>query len=116
MPVVAYNASKFGGHWGSALAGSHSLSISWNELVWAAITIGKPGVAFLLAHGWHSVSDLIVRAHMVYANLRLQRLSDEFCQVADSSVEASEWELPFAPRSGSSLLRAATAVGACGSR
>lgn len=32
--------------------------------------MGKPGIAFLLAHGWHSVSDLLVRSHTVYANLR----------------------------------------------
>lgn len=42
----------------------------WEELVWAAITMGKPGVAFLLAHGWHSVADMVVRSHTVYANLR----------------------------------------------
>ena len=32
--------------------------------------MGKPGVAFLLSHGWHSVSDLVVRSHTIYANLR----------------------------------------------
>lgn len=32
--------------------------------------MGKPGVAFLLSHGWHSVSDLVVRSHTVYANLQ----------------------------------------------
>jgi hypothetical protein len=34
------------------------------------MTVGKPGVAYLLSHGWHSVSDLIVRSHTIYANLR----------------------------------------------
>mgnify|MGYP007088122501 CR=1 FL=1 len=34
------------------------------------MTMGKPGVAFLFSHGWHSVSDLVVRSHTVYANLR----------------------------------------------
>lgn len=70
MPVVAYDAKNFGSHGNSALAGRHSLTLSWNELVWAAMTMGKPGVAYLLAHGWHSASDLIVRSHTVYANLR----------------------------------------------
>ncbi len=32
--------------------------------------MGKPGVAFLLAHGWHSAADMVVRSHTVYANLR----------------------------------------------
>lgn len=70
MPHIRYHASSFTPHWGTALAGSHSLQVTWQELVWAAITVGKPGVAYLLAHGWHSVSDNIVRSHMVYASLQ----------------------------------------------
>lgn len=69
MPLIQYEASDFGGHWGTQLAGRHDLSVSWQELVWAAITVGKPGIAHLLTHGWHSISDVIVRSHMIYANL-----------------------------------------------
>lgn len=47
-----------------------SLSVSWNDLVWAAITSGKAGPSYLLAHGWHSLADLVVRSHTIYANLR----------------------------------------------
>jgi hypothetical protein len=70
MPHISYRASSFGPHWGASLSGSHDLQITWQELVWSAVTVGKPGVAYLLAHGWHSVSDNIVRSHMVYANLQ----------------------------------------------
>lgn len=70
MPLISYTARNFPKHWGAALAGQYYLSVSWHEIVWAAMTMGKPGVAFLLAHGWHSVSDLVVRSHTVYANLR----------------------------------------------
>ena len=70
MPIVPYTASSFSGYWGPRLSGHHTLTLSWNEILWAAMTMGKPGVAFLLSHGWHSVSDLIVRSHTVYANLR----------------------------------------------
>lgn len=69
MPRISYTASKFGRHWGPRLRGRNHLDLTWNELVWAAMTMGKPGVAFLLAHGWHSVSDLVVRSHTIYANL-----------------------------------------------
>tara|TARA_R100000656_G_scaffold110474_1_gene82452 strand:- start:644 stop:1612 length:969 start_codon:yes stop_codon:yes gene_type:complete len=69
MLRIPYTASKFGRHWGQRLKGDHQLNLTWNELVWAAMTMGKPGVAFLLAHGWHSISDLVVRSHTVYANL-----------------------------------------------
>lgn len=69
MPRIPYTASKFGRHWGRALSGCHHMNLTWNELVWAAMTMGKPGIAFLLTHDWHSVSDLVVRSHTVYANL-----------------------------------------------
>jgi hypothetical protein len=70
MPRITYTASNFAGHWGPRLTGMHEIQISWPELIWAAVTIGKPGVSYLLAHGWHSASDIIVRSHTVYANLR----------------------------------------------
>ena len=70
MPLIQYRASDFGAHWGAQLSGAHDLPVPWQELVWAAITVGKPGIAHLLTHGWHSISDLIVRSHTVYANLR----------------------------------------------
>lgn len=70
MPLVPYTASNFPRRWGPALAGRHDLRLSWHEIVWAAMLMGKAGVAFLLAHGWHSVSDLVVRSHTIYANLR----------------------------------------------
>ena len=50
--------------------GKHDLDVGWIDLVWAAITVGKPGIAHLFSHGWHSISDVIVRSHTVYANLR----------------------------------------------
>jgi hypothetical protein len=70
MPRVRYRAKNFPRYLGTQFAGKHVLHLSWEELVWAAITIGKPGVAFLLSHGWHSVADMVVRSHTVYANLR----------------------------------------------
>lgn len=70
MPYIHYRAQNFPRHFGPLFIGKHSLQVRWEEMVWAAITMGKPGVAFLLAHGWHSVADMVVRSHTVYANLR----------------------------------------------
>lgn len=70
MPRIRYHASNFSPRYGPTLSGAHDLSVTWSELVWAAITVGKPGLAYLLSHGMHSVSDMIVRSHTVYANLR----------------------------------------------
>lgn len=70
MPCIRYHASNFAPRYGTALAGSQNLTVTWSELVWAAITVGKPGLAHLLSYGMHSISDMIVRSHTVYANLR----------------------------------------------
>lgn len=70
MPTITYVASSFGARWGAKLSGERQINVSWNEMVWAAITIGKPGITHLLTHGWHSISDIIVRSSTVDANLR----------------------------------------------
>jgi hypothetical protein len=70
MPHILYRAKNFPRHLGPLFIGKHSLQVRWEEMVWAAITMGKPGVAFLLSHGWHSIADMVVRSHTVYANLR----------------------------------------------
>ncbi|WP_147483243.1 MULTISPECIES: hypothetical protein [pseudomallei group] len=70
MTNIFCKRSAFGPSWGADFNGWHRISASWAKLVWAAITVGKPGLPFLTNHGWHSVSDVIVRSHMVYANLR----------------------------------------------
>jgi hypothetical protein len=44
--------------------------VSWDDLIWAAVTVGKPGAGYLFAHGWHSINDIIVRIHTIYAALR----------------------------------------------
>lgn len=70
MPAIPYTAQNFRPYWGPALTGTHSLATTWEELVWSAITVGKPGLAELFSHGWYSLSDAIVRTHTIYANLR----------------------------------------------
>jgi hypothetical protein len=70
MPTIPYTAQNFNSHWGALLKGYHPLSVTWEELVWSAITVGKPGIAELFSHGWYSLNDVIVRSHMIYANLR----------------------------------------------
>lgn len=75
--IIPYRAANFGPSWGPCLSGKRCLCVSWEELVWAAVTVGKPGIAYLLAHGWHSVSDVIIRSHTVYANLRQTSI---FCE------------------------------------
>lgn len=69
MPFIPYQASKFPSTAGSLLHGKQKLNASWAEIVGSAMTVGKPDASYLLKHGWHSFSDLIVRAHTIWANL-----------------------------------------------
>ena len=68
MPKINYTASKFNNYYN--LNGTYCDNISWNEIVWAAMTMGKPNISYLLRHSWHSINDLLVRLHTVYANLK----------------------------------------------
>jgi len=67
---IAYTAKKFSPRWRRRLGYRNILDVTWAEIIWAAITVGKPSVAHLFLHGDHSISDIIVRMHTVYANLR----------------------------------------------
>lgn len=73
MPKITYKAGKFGKHWGPHLTGTHTLDVKWEDIIWAAITVGKPSIAHLFAYGAFSLSDLIVRTHSIYANLSESR-------------------------------------------
>jgi hypothetical protein len=70
MLGVPYIATGFPKTAPTSLHGAHTLPVTWNDLIWAAVTVGKPGLGFLFAHGWHSISDIIVRVHTIYAALR----------------------------------------------
>ncbi|WP_250504578.1 hypothetical protein [Caballeronia sp. AZ7_KS35] len=50
--------------------GNKDLTISWTDIVLAAVTAGKPGALHLLAHRSHSLANLVVRTHALYANLQ----------------------------------------------
>jgi hypothetical protein len=67
---IPYHASNFPPGSPPGLSGKHLLNTTWPDIVWAAITAGKPGASHLLAHRWHSLADIVVRSHTIYANLR----------------------------------------------
>ena len=68
--LIPYTATNFAATSPARLIGSHTLPTTWTDIVWAAVTAGKSGAAHLLAHRWHSMADVVVRSHTIYANLR----------------------------------------------
>lgn len=47
---------------GPVMNGSNTLSASWSDLLWAAITVGRPNRYYALRHGASSLYELIFRA------------------------------------------------------
>jgi hypothetical protein len=70
MLVIPYCATGFPKAAGASLHGAHDLPVTWEDLIWAGVTVGKPGAGYLFAHGWHSINDIIVRIRTIYASLR----------------------------------------------
>jgi hypothetical protein len=70
MPTLTYTATGFRGTAGSALSGRHSLDVTWSELVWAAISVGRAGMRQILQFGVYSVFEIVYRTALMYANLQ----------------------------------------------
>lgn len=66
--TLQYKARGFDPKYG--LSGDRSITTTWNELVHAAITVGRQGWGDVWKHGRHSFFEIIYRAMMLLANLR----------------------------------------------
>jgi hypothetical protein len=69
VPAITYTAEAFPSSLGGALAGTFTISVSWEEIVWAAISVGKAQFAHITQHGVFSTFEFIYRAAIIYANL-----------------------------------------------
>ena len=69
MPIIPYTASNFPRSMSTSLHGTHSLSVSWNDLIWSAISVGKRGIDDMLAHGSYSIDEILFRNYILWANL-----------------------------------------------
>lgn len=69
MPQITYNAQNFPPVFGANLAGQRTLSISWAELVWAAISVGRAELLHITRHGRFSSFEIAYRTSILFANL-----------------------------------------------
>ena len=70
MFTIDYVASGFPAGMNSALDGNHSLQVTWQDIVWAAVSVGKMGFDDLLEHDRYSSYEILFRIFMVRAVLR----------------------------------------------
>lgn len=67
MPTIRYHASEFEGE-NPFLVGTHDLEVSWEEINWAAQTVGK-AEQHVGIHGLYSLFEACYRVTMIWANL-----------------------------------------------
>jgi hypothetical protein len=70
VPTITYTADGFPTAFGPALVGTHTLDISWAEIIWAAISVGRGSLGHLTQYGVFSAFEITYRAAMTFANLR----------------------------------------------
>ena len=70
MPKLNYKACGFPANLGQRLRGSHSLDVTWDELIRVAITVGRKNWAKVFQHGYHSKLEIIYRLAILMANLK----------------------------------------------
>ena len=54
------------------LQGHRTLTTSWNDLLWAAITVGRPNRQFVFQHGAQSLYEALFRLSLVRMALEEQ--------------------------------------------
>src|SRR5580704_6560954 len=90
MPQVTHGATGFPTGSGARLSGTHVLTFSWAELVWAAITVGRAGMRQVLQFGVFSTFEIVYRAALIYANLRQTATGDLGRSDAYDGLDPSE--------------------------
>jgi len=90
MPTVSYTATGFPNGSPSELSGTHPLTFSWSELVWAAITVGRAGISQVLQFGLFSAYEIVYRAALVYANIMETATDGVFRSAAYDGLDPSE--------------------------
>ncbi len=91
MLKLNYTAKGFSPDLGGRLNGSHSIDdITWAELIWAGITVGRKSWEDVIRHGYHSFLEIIYRTAILKANLSLSPQGEFIKTDAYKSLDPSE--------------------------
>ena len=90
MPKFDYTAKGFPPNLGRCINGSHSIDVTWAELIWAGITVGRKSWEDVIRHGYHSFLEIIYRTAILKANLRLSPQGEFIKTDAYKSLDPSE--------------------------
>ncbi len=66
---ITYTSHNFPPHYGPSFQRTNTLTITSQELLWAAITVGRANFIDVISHGVYSQYEILYRASMVVANV-----------------------------------------------
>lgn len=69
MIKLRYRCDGFAPSYGSLFQGTHTFNLEWNDLVWAAVSVGKLGYDDLMGYGYYSLDEIRFRTYLVYSHL-----------------------------------------------
>ncbi|SFQ96895.1 hypothetical protein [Desulfoscipio geothermicus] len=75
MLTIPYESSNFGPSMGPLFQGVNNLSCTWEEIIWAAITVGRKNWSHVIRFGEYSRFEILYRLSIVYANLQQENNS-----------------------------------------
>ena len=67
MPSIEYDSESFPS--GSIPNGNHQLSVTWDDILWAAITVGRPDLYHVFEHGHASIYEALFRWSLIRMSL-----------------------------------------------
>ena len=70
MPMIPCVSRGFAPEFGVQVDRHYYLTVTWPEIVHAAITVGRRGWRDVWQHGAYSIFEMLYRSSMVFANLR----------------------------------------------
>lgn len=70
MPHIHYETSGFHNHEAAPQPSAGMLTVSWSELIWAAVTVGRRHWSDVIRYGLYSALEIVYRAAMIQANIR----------------------------------------------
>jgi hypothetical protein len=65
---MAYQATNFPAAYRASLVGAHTLTCTWAELLWAAVSVGRAELLHLMRYGPFSAFEIVYRAAILFAN------------------------------------------------
>ena len=57
-----------------------SLQTDWDDLLWAAVTVGRPNTAYVFRHGLASLYEALFRLSLVHMALEQRPSARSFCR------------------------------------